>query len=106
MPAGGYAGEGFGIVYLEANANGCPAVAGNVGGAVDAVVDGETGLLVDPEDHIAVAGALTDLLIDPELRGRMADAGARRAEQFAWPRTARRVFELMSRVVENGVRSR
>ena len=56
---GGFAGEGFGIVYLEAGAYGKPVVAGNVGGALDAVVDGETGLLVDPLDPLAVADAIT-----------------------------------------------
>ena len=54
-PEGG--GEGFGIVYLEAAAHGLPVVAGNVAGARDAVVDGETGLLVDPTDHLEVAAA-------------------------------------------------
>lgn len=95
MPAGGYVGEGFGIVYLEANVHGCPALAGNVGGAVDAVVDGDTGLLVDPEDHIAVGNALVDLLQNPDRRRAMGEAGARRAEDFAWPRTAERISRLV-----------
>ncbi len=47
LPPDGVGGEGFGIVFLEAAAHGLPAVGGNVGGVVDAVVDGETGLLVD-----------------------------------------------------------
>ena len=101
MPAGGFAGEGFGIVYLEANAHGCPAVAGGVGGAVDAVVDGETGLLVDPEDHIAVGNALVELLQNPLRRQEMGVAGALRAEGFAWPRTAERVAELIFRVASS-----
>ena len=50
LPADGRGGEGFGIVYLEAAARGVPVVAGAVGGALDAVADGATGLLVDPED--------------------------------------------------------
>ncbi len=95
LPAGGFAGEGFGIVYLEANAHGCPVVAGGVGGAVDAVLDGETGLLVDPEDHVAVADALVELLCDPGRRREMGAAGARRAEEFAWPRVAARVQGLI-----------
>jgi len=97
-PAGGFAGEGFGIVYLEAAAHGCPAVAGGVAGAVDAVVDGVTGVLTDPEDHIAVGNALVELLNDGERRRRMAEAGARRAEEFAWPRTATRVSNLLAAV--------
>jgi phosphatidylinositol alpha-1,6-mannosyltransferase len=98
MPAGGYVGEGFGIVYLEANAHGCPAVAGGVGGALDAVVDGETGLLVDPEDHIAVGNALVELLQNPSRCREMGEAGARRAAEFAWPRTAERIARLVTQV--------
>jgi phosphatidylinositol alpha-1,6-mannosyltransferase len=101
MPAGGFAGEGFGIVYLEANAHGCPAVAGSVGGAVDAVVDGETGLLVDPEDHISVGNALVELLQNDSRREEMGAAGARRAEDFAWPRTAERVARLVAEVASS-----
>jgi phosphatidylinositol alpha-1,6-mannosyltransferase len=97
-PAGGFAGEGFGIVYLEAAAHGCPAVAGGVAGAVDAVVDGVTGVLTDPEDHIAVGNALVELLKDPERCREMGEAGARRAEEFAWPRTAERVSRLVEEV--------
>jgi phosphatidyl-myo-inositol dimannoside synthase len=98
MPAGGYVGEGFGIVYLEANAHGCPAVAGGVGGALDAVLDGETGLLVDPEDHIAVGNALVELLQNPSRCREMGEAGARRAAEFAWPRTAERIAQLVIQV--------
>ncbi len=105
MPAGGYVGEGFGIVYLEANAHGCPAIAGGVGGAVDAVVDGETGLLVDAEDHIAVGNALVELLKDEPRRAAMAAAGSARAEEFAWPRIAEQVSQLVAEVVSAPRRS-
>src|SRR5439155_18622394 len=64
VPGGGLGGEGFGIVYMEASWHGLPVVAGNVGGAVDAVVDGETGLLVDANDPVAVSDAVTRLLGD------------------------------------------
>ncbi len=95
LPPGGVGGEGFGIVYLEAAAHGLPCVAGNVGGATDAVVDGETGLLVDPEDHRAVAGALVDLLLDPPRAGALGDAAATRARLFAWPVVGRRLEDLI-----------
>jgi phosphatidyl-myo-inositol dimannoside synthase len=95
LPAGGFAGEGFGIVYLEAGAHGCPVVAGAAGGALDAVADGRSGLLVDPADHVSVAAALTTLLEDPELRRRLGAAGAQRARAFAWPRVAAAVEELI-----------
>lgn len=88
LPGGGLAGEGFGIVYLEAGAYGKPVLAGNVAGAVDAVRDGETGLLVDPTDAGAVADAIVRLLLDRELARRLGRAGAERARSFAWPAVA------------------
>ena len=91
-PLGG--GEGFGIVFLEAAAHGVPAVAGNEAGVRDAVVDGETGVLVDPSDPAALASALTELLLDPDKAKALGRNARARAEQFAWPVIARRVEEL------------
>ena len=91
-------GEGFGIVYLEAAVHRLPVVAGNVAGAVDAVVHGETGLLVDPTDHVAVADALTTLLQSPETAERLGRAAAERAHEFAWPKIARRVEDVLLEV--------
>lgn len=88
-------GEGFGIVYLEAAVHGLPSVAGDVAGAVDAVVHGETGLLVDPTDHIALADALTQLLASPETAERLGQAAAERAKEFGWPKIARRVEDVL-----------
>ncbi len=102
LPAGNAAGEGFGIVFLEAGMHGIPAVAGDVGGAVDAVVHGETGLLVDPTDHVAVGNAIADLLEDPQRARRMGEAGARHAEGFAWPLIARRVEDLLLELAARG----
>ncbi len=98
LPAGRFAGEGFGIVYLEANARGMPVVAGNVGGALDAVEHGRTGLLVDPTDHLAIADAIGDLLVDRERAAALGRAGAERAKEFAWPHIARRVEDLLQRM--------
>jgi phosphatidyl-myo-inositol dimannoside synthase len=95
LPAGGLAGEGFGIVYLEAGAYGKPVVAGNVGGALDAVRDGETGLLVDPTDPLLVAEAIARLLLDPELARRLGEAGRRHAQAHSWPRVIARVEALL-----------
>jgi phosphatidylinositol alpha-1,6-mannosyltransferase len=102
LPGGGLAGEGFGIVYLEAGAYGKPVIAGAVGGALDAVVDGETGLLVDPTDHVAVAEAIALLMRDEPLARRMGAAGARRATDFAWPLVARRVQGVLLEELERG----
>jgi phosphatidylinositol alpha-1,6-mannosyltransferase len=103
LPADGRAGEGFGIVYLEAAAYGKPVVAGNVAGALDAVADGETGLLVDPTDERAVADALARLLLDPALARRLGGAGAERARGFEWPLVVARLEALLfEQVVEKG----
>jgi phosphatidylinositol alpha-1,6-mannosyltransferase len=88
-------GEGFGIVYLEAGVHGLPVVAGRAGGALDAVVDGETGVLVDPADHVQVAAAVSDLLCDRERAARMGAAGRERAREFGWTEIAGRLEALM-----------
>ncbi len=72
--------EGFGIVFLEAAAAGVPQVAGDSGGAAEAVVDGETGYVVaDPSDPAAVADRIARLLDDPAGSARMGAAGRERA---------------------------
>ena len=75
--------EGMGRAVVEAMAAGLPVVATCVGGLPDVVVDGETGLLVPPRDPEALAEAMTRLLEDPDLRGRMGLAGQVRAEEFS-----------------------
>jgi phosphatidyl-myo-inositol dimannoside synthase len=106
LPARGLAGEGFGIVYLEANARGLPVVAGCVAGALDAVVDGETGLLVDADDHFAVAEAVSTLLLDRERARSIGDAGVEHSRSFAWPTIAERVESVCRRVAEAGTGGR
>ncbi len=91
----GGAGEGFGIVYTEAGARGLPVVAGNAGGALDAVLDGETGLLVDAVDPAAVAGALTALLSDRARARKMGRAGWEHARSLAWPNVVARVEAVL-----------
>jgi phosphatidylinositol alpha-1,6-mannosyltransferase len=72
--------EGFGMVFLEAAACGVPQIAGDSGGAAEAVEDGVTGLVVDrPSDPTAVAAALARLLDDPALRTTMGQAARTRA---------------------------
>ncbi len=92
-PDGG--GEGFGIAYLEAGAHGLPVVAGNVAGALDSVVDGKTGMLVDPTDHVALAYAVSELLLDAARAQKLGRAGAERAREFTWPTISRQVEELV-----------
>jgi phosphatidylinositol alpha-1,6-mannosyltransferase len=93
-------GEGFGIAYLEAGAHGLPSVVGNVGGGAEAVVDGQTGLAVDPTDHVAIAEAVTRLLIDDGLRSRLGEGGRERAASFTWERMAASVDDLIDRAVQ------
>ncbi|MEV8631855.1 glycosyltransferase family 4 protein [Streptosporangium sp. NPDC051023] len=72
---GGLDVEGLGIVYLEASASGLPVVAGSSGGAPDAVLDGETGLVVDGTSPDAVAEAVVGLLSDPAAARAMGERG-------------------------------
>jgi phosphatidylinositol alpha-1,6-mannosyltransferase len=92
--------EGFGIVFLEAAACGVPQVAGRSGGADEAVVDGETGLVVDdPADPRAVARALRTLLDDEPMRHRFGRAARQRAENdFDYDLLAGRLKAALERV--------
>ena len=67
--------EGLGIVYLEASACGLPVIVGNSGGAVDAVLDKKTGLLVDGTNSDQIADAICELLANPERAKQMGAAG-------------------------------
>ena len=67
--------EGLGIVYLEASACGLPVIAGNSGGAPDAVLAGKTGLVVEGSKKDAVASAVVELLLDPKRSQAMGQAG-------------------------------
>jgi phosphatidyl-myo-inositol dimannoside synthase len=100
LPAGGFAGEGFGIAYLEAGAYGKPVLAGRAGGASEAVRDGETGLLVDPLDPLAVADAIVTLLCDQRLARRLGAGGRAWAERHAWPLVVERVQTVLLEVTE------
>lgn len=95
----GAAGEGFGLVFLEAAAAGLPVVAGNGGAIPEVVRDGETGLLVDPESPEAVAGAIVRLLRDPGFARRLGEAGRRLAqEEFSYERFRERLAGLVERL--------
>ncbi|MBT1001511.1 glycosyltransferase [Paenarthrobacter sp. DKR-5] len=81
--------EPFGIVPLEAMACGVPVVAAAVGGLIDTVVDGVTGVHVPPRDPEAIASALELLLTKPELARRFGAAGSKRVRaRYSWDRVA------------------
>jgi len=88
--------EPFGIVPLEAMACGAPVVAAAVGGMLDSVVHGDTGLHVPPRDPRAIADAVCGLLADRALRSRLSEGGVRRAQTlYGWDQVAadtRRVY--------------
>jgi len=77
--------EGLGVVLLEALSYRVPVIGSAIGGITDIIVDGETGLLVPPEDPAAIANAIQRIATDPALAKRLAEAGSRRVrEQFGW----------------------
>jgi phosphatidylinositol alpha-1,6-mannosyltransferase len=92
---GGLEAEGYGIVFVEAAACGVPSVAGRSGGSSEAVLDGETGFVVEPRDAGAVRAALDALLRDDDLRVRMgAAARARAATELSYDALAARLAPL------------
>lgn len=92
--------EGFGIVFLEAAARGKPTVGGRSGGVLDAIVDGVTGILVEPTDVGAVADACLRLLSDAPLATGLGQAGRERVRQeYTWEHVARRVEGVLTRAV-------
>ncbi|MFI9241332.1 glycosyltransferase family 4 protein [Streptomyces sp. NPDC053086] len=93
---GGLDVEGLGIVYLEASATGLPVVAGDSGGAPDAVIDGETGWVVRGGSPQAAADRIVPLLGDPELRRRMGERGRQWIEEkWRWDLLAERLDNLL-----------
>ena len=76
--------EGFGTVYLEANQFGKPVVAGRSGGVAEAVADGVTGIIVDPENVNQIAEAVIRLLTDDLLAKKMGEQGRERVEKEFW----------------------
>jgi phosphatidyl-myo-inositol dimannoside synthase len=93
--------EGFGIAIADAMAHGCAVISGQDGGPADFIVDGETGLLVDGNDPVAIAEALARLVSDQRLRDKMAQAAQEFArDNFSWDKhidAAKRVMRSEAR---------
>ncbi len=82
----GFDVEGLGIVYLEASATGLPVIAGISGGAPEAVVDGETGFVIDAKNTIDLVNKIAELLLSPELRRNIGKQGRTWIEnEWQWP---------------------
>ena len=88
--------EGFGIVFLEAGATGRPVIGGRAGGAVDAIVDGTTGLLVDPYSHEELVEKTITLLKNEELAIKLGEKARNRAwNEFRWKILATKFVEYL-----------
>ncbi|MBI4523155.1 MAG: glycosyltransferase [Deltaproteobacteria bacterium] len=95
--------EGFGLVFLEANACGKAVIGGNAGGVPDAIVDGKTGILINGESIETVAHSITRLLEDERLASRMGHAGRERALAFGWRDKANEFRAVCESVLRNSV---
>jgi phosphatidylinositol alpha-1,6-mannosyltransferase len=88
--------EGFGIVYLETNSFGKPVIAGKSGGASEAVLDGQTGVLVDPEDVSQIARAIINLMTNDEYAMKLGAQGKERVlKEFQWPVQVEKIKNLL-----------
>lgn len=94
---GGFEVEGLGIVYIEASACGLPVVAGDSGGAPDAVQDGTTGYVVDGRSREQIADRVSTLLLDKDLAAQMGEWGRRWVEQrWRWDDLAQQLQALLA----------
>jgi len=92
--------EGWGLVVIEANSMGTPAVAYDVPGLRDSVRDGLTGCLASPGDPEQLASKAVDLLADEQRYAEMSRQATVWARQFSWNETARRLLEVVARKVD------
>lgn len=90
--------EGFGLPPLEAMASGTPVVTSNVSSLPE--VAGDAAVLVDPYDPSAIADGIIRVISDEALSRTMREKGLRRAQQFSWEASARRVLEIYGQVCE------
>ena len=89
--------EGFGVVFLEANYFGKPVIGGDSGGIPDAIKDGVTGLLVNPEDPTDIAEKIEKLMKNPKLARKLGEQGRKRVlEEFTWEKAASIIERTMA----------
>jgi glycosyltransferase involved in cell wall biosynthesis len=100
VPASSGDQDGLPTVLLEAMGSSRPVVASDLPGINEAVTDGESGLLVPPDNADALAKALTTVLTDGELRERLGAAAERRSHDFTIEACSRRFVEILTRAAE------
>jgi len=94
---GGWDVEGLGIVFLEGSATGLPVIVGDSGGAVDAVIDGETGYLVDGTNTAEIADRIAYLFANPDVAKKMGEAGRNWVTQeWTWDQNFKKLDGLLS----------
>jgi glycogen synthase len=98
--------EPFGIVNLEAMICGKAVIASQTGGVPEIIVDGETGLLVPPDDAGALAAAINELASRDDERHRLGENGRKRAQRFTWRRIAGRYIDIYEDVLSAPVKVR
>ena len=86
--------ETYGLVALEAAASGVPVIAAATGGLREAVIDGETGVLIESDDPADWAAEIERLLGDPELASRMGAAARAHALQHSWVASTRKLLAV------------
>ncbi len=94
--------EGFGTAVIEAAACGIPSIGTNIYGLVDAIVDGKTGLIVEPRDFLELANSIRKLIEDDKLRIKMGEAARYRAqESFSNDFFTKEIIKLYKNLIKN-----
>jgi len=96
--------EGFGMVFMEAAACGIPSIATRSGGITDAVIDGETGLLVSEGNLEELVGALEQLCSNASLRDQLGNSALRRSAQFSWDHVAKQHERIAAQILGRELR--
>ncbi|MBC5801672.1 MAG: glycosyltransferase family 4 protein [Candidatus Eremiobacteraeota bacterium] len=99
----GIMAEGYGIVYVEANSYGKPALGLRYGGVPDAIIHERTGVLVDRDDATLIADAIERLIVDDSARARYGEEGRRRAlAEASWGAARQRMRDLIADISSHG----
>ncbi|MEJ7653656.1 MAG: glycosyltransferase family 4 protein [Chloroflexia bacterium] len=106
MPSLSWRQEGFGMVGMEAMACGTPTVVSSMVGAVDDVREYDAALIVPPSDHLALARAMGELLVDADRRRELGENGRRLIiERYTWERVGEQTLELYRSLLPKGARA-